>query len=110
MADLTKINAAKNSSVTFSATAGASSQTIPVTKDSRLILYVKNGGGSSITATVTKGNGICSVLGDLAVTVASGAEAIIGPLESARFVDTTTGKYTLTLSATTSVTVAAVQL
>lgn len=110
MADFNKINAVKNSGVTFTASAGAASQTVPVTKDERMCIYVKNGGGSAITATVLKGNGICSVQGDLAVTVNAGEEKIIGPLESSRFVDTTTGKITVNLSGTTSVTIAAIQL
>lgn len=110
MADIAKTNGVKNSSVVFTAAAAATSQTIPVSKDERMCLYVKNGSASSITATVVKGNGICSVDGDLVVTVAAGAEAIIGPLESARFVDTTTSKITLNISAITTVTVAAIQL
>lgn len=110
MADFNKVSAVKNSNVAFTTTAGASAQTIPVTKDSRMIIYVKNGGGAGITATVAKGNGIASVMGDLAVTVGAGAEQIIGPLESARFVDTSTGKITVNLSGTTSVTIAAIQL
>lgn len=110
MADIAKTNGVKNGSVVFTPAAGAASQTIPVSKDERMCVYVKNGSGAGITATVKKGNGICSVDGDLAVSVGAGAEAIIGPLESARFVDTTTGKITLTLSATTTVTVGVIQL
>jgi uncharacterized protein (UPF0210 family) len=110
MADLNKINAVKNGNVTFAASAGASTQTIPITKDEKMAIYVNNASASAVTATVVKGNGICSVQGDLAVTVPASSAMLIGPLESARFVDTTTGKYTLNLSATSSVTVAAIQL
>ncbi len=110
MADLTKTNAVTNGSTAFITAAGAASQTIAVDKDERQCVYVNNGGSSEITATVVKGNGIASAMGDLAVTVVAGAETIIGPLESARFGDKLTGKITLTLSATTSVTVGVIQL
>lgn len=110
MADVNKTNCIKNGNVAGSPTAGAASQTIVVTKDERLVLRVVNGGGAGITATIPKGNGICSAAGDLAVTVAAGQTQYIGPLESARFIDTTTGKMTLNLSGTTSVTIEAIQL
>jgi uncharacterized protein involved in propanediol utilization len=110
MADITKTNAVKNGNVLFSPAAGASSQTIPVSKDERMCIYVNNGSASPITATIPKGNGIASAAGDLAVTVTNATSQIIGPLESARFIDTTTGKITLNLSATASVTVAVIQL
>ena len=110
MADFNKITAVTNGSVTFTTSAGASSQTVSVGKDERMCIYIKNGGTSAITATVVKGNGIASVMGNLAVSVPAGSEVIIGPLESARFVDTSTGKITVNLSGTTSVTIAAIQL
>lgn len=110
MADITKTQAVKNGSVVFSPAAGATSQTIPMTKDSKMIIYVNNASASPITATVAKGNGICAPQGDLAVTVANGATRIIGPVETSRFIDTSTGKITLNLSAAASVTVGAIQL
>ena len=84
MADINKTNAVTNGSVVFTATAGASSQTIPVSKDERMVIYVKNGGASELTATIPKGTGIAGVK-DLTVPVAAGEEAVIGPLESAAF-------------------------
>jgi hypothetical protein len=110
MADIAKTNAVKNGNIQFSPAAGAASQTIVVSKDERMCVYVNNGGGAPITATIPKGNGIASAAGDLAVTVTNGTSQIIGPLESARFVDVTTGKMTLNLSGTTSVTVGVIQL
>jgi hypothetical protein len=110
MADITKTNAVTNGSVTFTPTAGAASQTFVVSKDERTVLYVKNGSASGITATVKAGDGIASVMGDLAVAVAAGEEKIIGPLESARFGDKTTHKITVALSATASVTIGVIQL
>lgn len=108
MADIAKTLGVTNGSVVFAPEAGASSATIAISKDERMCVYVKNGSGASINATVKKGTGIKSVEGDLVVAVAAGKEAIIGPLESARFGDA--GKITLTLSATTSVTVGVIQL
>lgn len=109
MADLAKTNGVKNGSVTFTPAAAAASQTIPVSKDERMCIYVNNGSAAPITATVPKGTGIAGVA-DLAVTVAAGAQTIIGPLESAKFVDKTTGKLTLNISATASVTLGVIQL
>jgi hypothetical protein len=73
-----------------------------------MAIYVNNGSGAAVTATVKKGTGICSADGDLAVTVAAGKAQLIGPLESARFGDA--GVITMTLSSATSVTIAIVQL
>jgi hypothetical protein len=108
MADIAKTQGVTNGSVVFTPVAGATSQTIVVSKDERMCIYIKNGSAASVTATVVKGNGIASAMGDLAVTVAAGAEVIIGPLESARFA--TNGKITLNLSNATSVTLGVIQL
>lgn len=107
MADIAKTLGVTNGSVVFTPAAGASSQTIVVSKDERMCVYVKNGSGASVTATVPMGNGIAGVA-DLEVAIAAGAEVIIGPLESAAFA--TDGVITLELSATTSVTVGVIQL
>lgn len=110
MADIQRNQCLKNSSTALSTSAGAASQTIPYTKDENTILYVNNAGASPITVTVKAGNGICSVMGDLAVTVPNGTVKIIGPLETARFGDYALGKILVNLSATTSVTLAAIQV
>ena len=109
MADIAKTNAVKNSNIKFTPVAGASSQTIVVSKDERMCIYIKNGSASAITATVVKGNGIAGVA-DLAINIPAGEEHIIGPLESAAYADKSTGKITLNLSATTTVTVGVIQL
>ena len=110
MADIAKTEGVTNGSATFTPVAGASSQTIVVDKDERMCLYVNNGGESGITATISAGDGIASAMGALAVAVAAETAVIIGPLESARFVDMSTGKITLGLSGTTTVTVGVIQL
>ncbi len=110
MADITKTNAVTNGSVTFTPTAGAASQTFAVSKDERAAIYVKNGSAAEINVTVKAGDGISSVMGDLVVAVAAGAEKIIGPLESARFITKSTGKITVELSAFATVTIGVIQL
>ncbi len=108
MADIDKTMAVKNGSVVFTPVAGAASQTIPVSKDERMVIYVNNGGSTAITATVKAGNGICSVQGDFTVSIGAGDIAIIGPLESARFGNNSVME--LDLSATASITVGVIQL
>ena len=56
--------------------------------DERIVLLVENtntASGTTATITVSKGDFLSSNLGDLAVTVAQGDTAAIGPLESVRF-------------------------
>ena len=69
-----------------------------------------NDGASTLSATVSKGTGISSVNGDLGVEVAAGKTTIVGPLESARFKNMSTGKVTVVLGATASISVAAIEL
>lgn len=71
------------------------------------VLRVKNGGGSSITATVNSVQ-LCNQGADhdLAVVVAAGAEEVIGPLPAARFANTSDGLVHVTYSGVTTVTVA----
>jgi hypothetical protein len=108
MANIAKIEAVKNGNIEFALVAGAASQTIAVGKDERMAIVVTNGSAAPITATIKKGTGICSVDGDLPVTVAAGESQLIGPLESARFADA--GIITMTLSDATSVTIGVIQL
>jgi hypothetical protein len=108
MANVAKIEAVTNGNVEFKTVAGAASQTIAVDKDERMAIYVNNGSAADITATIKAGTGICSVDGDLAVTVAAGKAQLVGPLESARFGDA--GVITMTLSAAETVTIGVIQL
>lgn len=111
MADITKVLGVKNGSVAFAPVAIAASQTLVAGKDEKTFVYVNNAqAGATNTITVSKGNGICSVDGDYVVVVPQASSVIIGPLESARFVDTSTGKITITASVVTTTTIAAVQL
>lgn len=101
MADLTKSLAVRDSSATFTLNNGAASQTVVCnTKDERVVIYVKNTDATTARVKIAKGNGIRSILGDLKVDVAQNAEVVIGPLESARFKDLTTGKITVAITGT----------
>jgi hypothetical protein len=108
MADLVKTVAVRDSGVVHSMAAAASTQTIPYAKDEITAILVTNASAASITATINKGTGIRSPLGNLVVTVAAGATEIIGPLDSMRF--GAGGKYTLAISLITSITVGVIQL
>jgi hypothetical protein len=111
MADVAKTLGVKNASVAFAPVAIALSQTVVVGKDERMCIYVDNAqAGATNTITVKKGNGICSVDGDYVVEVPQASKVIIGPLESARFVDTATGKITVEASVTTTTTIGVIQL
>lgn len=79
------------------------------------MLYVKNGGGSSINVTLTaqqtkrpaEGPWPEATVPDVVVAVAAGVEKIIGPIPSAY--NTDTGNVAVSYSAVTSVTVAVIQ-
>ncbi len=91
------------------------SDTVKIGTGQRVFLHVKNGGGGSITATITAVKTTATVSGvggvtisDQVVTVDAGSEEMIGPFTEA-FMDTD-GDVTITYSGTTSVTAAALQL
>jgi hypothetical protein len=73
----------------------------------RTYLHVKNGGGAPITVTiVTQYTAGGLALADQAVSVANGAEKVIGPFPTDLYNDAN-GETTVTYSATTSVTAGA---
>lgn len=74
-------------------------------------LHIKNGGGSSITVTVTTQNADYRglTLPDRTVTVAAAGEQMIGPLDASLQADIN-GQASIGYSAVTSVTVAAFRL
>lgn len=110
MADIAKTNGVKNGSVAFAPVAIALNQTIAVSKDERMCLYVNNAQAAATnTITVKAGNGIGGTA-DLVVVVPAASSVIIGPLESARYGDRYAGKITVTASVVTTTTIAAIQL
>ena len=79
----------------------------------RTLLIIKNGGASSITATVTSVPDPYNRTGDVTATVAAGAEVVLGPFEQTLFNQAsgvTAGGVQLAFSDATSVTLSAVSL
>ena len=71
-------------------------------------LYIQNGGGSDITLTIAPGGTPGGLdLADIAITVAAGAEMIVGPFNPQYFNDSS-GYVNLTYSGVTTVTVAVI--
>lgn len=89
-------------------TAAASSDTF--VNNGRTFYSISNGGGSSVTVTVNSLS-LCNHGFDhnVEVAVAAGAEKFIGPFEPSRF-NSSLDIVTVTLTGTTSVTVAAISL
>lgn len=97
--------------LTFSAASGGGDAYVP-TSDDRTFLCVKNGGGGSITVTITVPGQTYGVNNtDLPVVVGPGVEKMIGPLTKDLFVsDETFGFVAWGYSGVTSVTVAVARL
>lgn len=81
---------------------GASQQFVYDTTDEKTAVVITNSGSGNATVTVKAGNGLRCAIGDLSVTVGAGETGIIGPLDSMRFKDLTTGKVTLEISGGTT--------
>jgi len=84
--------------------------------DGDALLYVKNGGGGSVTVTITAQAVSLTVPGRGAMTkanaggaVAAGADRVFGPFPPASF-NNASGQVAVTYSGVTSVTVAALRL
>ena len=100
MANVIKTYAVRDSATELKTTAGVETQTIPCdTMDEKTAFIVTNiSWEEDAIVTVVAGNGIRSSIGDLVVKVPAGAEYIIGPLDSMRFKDMTTGNVTVRIS------------
>lgn len=108
MADVAKTLGVTNASVAFAPVAIALTQTVVVSKDERMCIFVDNAQAGAVnTITVVKGNGIAGVA-DYVVAVPQASKVIIGPLESARFA--TDGVITVTASVITTTTIGVIQL
>lgn len=115
MATLTVQTPSQTSGLLPSFTAANSSDAIPFDPDQRTYLHVKNGGGSSITVTITAQTTSSNIPGlgagtiaNMSSAVAAGAERIFGPFPQA-FADGN-GLVQVGYSGVTSVTAAAVRL
>lgn len=92
---------------TYTAAAGGGDAMIA---DATSFLHIKNGAGSSMTVTLVTPATVDNTLavGDRAVTVAAGSEQMIAVPDSL-YRDPTTGLASITYSAVTTVTVAAIR-
>jgi hypothetical protein len=91
-------------------TYGAAAASDEFANNGRTVLHVKNGGGAPINVTIASAYTLDGLaLADQVVAVANGAEKIIGPFSTAVYNDAS-GNVTVTYSATTSVTVAAISI
>jgi hypothetical protein len=89
---------------------GAVAASDTFSNDGTVFLHVKNGGGSPDNVTVTSVK-TCDqgTAHNLVVSVPNGSERMIGPLETTRFNDPTTGLVTVAHSFLTSVTCALIR-
>jgi hypothetical protein len=108
MALLTVQNATVNGIVKTMVAAAAGGDTFP--NDGNTMLFVKNGGASSVTVTINSQTPCNYGFDhDIVVSLAAGAEINFPKLDTVRFNDSTTGLVSVTYSAVTSVTVGAVR-
>lgn len=104
-----------DSLTTSTIVASAATGTIPCGsgKDTRLAVWVKNGDTAAIKLVVkapSSGGGVRSSLGDMAVTVASGDEALIPLYDTARFKAMASGNIGYALTDTSDVALGATPL
>jgi hypothetical protein len=100
MADLNKTSAVRDGSVNVTLNSGAASQTIVANVDEKMCIYVRNTDATTARVRVAAGTGMRKDIGSIYKDVAQNGEAIIGPLDSMRFKDVSTGKYTVTITGT----------
>ena len=100
MANIEKTYAHRDSAVELVATNGVQEQTIYCdTMDEKTAFIVTNTSTTEeATVTVKAGNGIRSSIGDLVITIPASAEYIVGPLDSMRFKNLSTGNITVKIT------------
>lgn len=116
MATLTVQNIVESGLEATFVAAAAGGDVVPNDSSQRTFVWVKNGGGSDITVTVTSqqtttrapGFGQVSKASQV-VTVTAGEDRLIGPFPDAAY-NNSSGNVALTYSAVTSVTIAALKL
>lgn len=116
MAVLTVQNVVESGLEVSFVSAAAGGDQVPNDSSQRTFVWVKNGGGSDITLTVTSqhtstrapGFGLVSKASQ-AITVTAGEDRLIGPFPDAAY-NNSSGNVALSYSAVTSVTIAALKL
>ena len=84
------------------ATGTASQQFVYDTTDEKTAVIITNSGSSAAAVTVKAGTGLRCAIGDLTISVPANSTGIVGPLDSMRFKDMTTGKVTIEISGGTT--------
>ena len=103
MADITVNKATRDGVTQCTLATGTASQTFVFdTQDEKTAIVITNSASSAATVTVKAGNGIRSSIGDLEATIAANSTGIVGPLDSMRFKDMSTGKVTINISGGTT--------
>lgn len=104
MAEMTVNKAVRDGIKVCTVATGAATQTFKYdTEDEKTAIIISNSHASNAAAvTVKAGTGLRKAIGDLSVSVAAGKTAIIGPLDSMRFKDMSTGEVTVTVSGGTT--------
>lgn len=107
---VTTVGRNASGAVTYSAVDAANGNTL--VNDGKTSLWIKNGSGVSITATVVSVPDSNGRTGDLVITIVAGAEFAVGCLDPALFNQRSgdVGQVHVTFSAGTSVTMAAVSV
>lgn len=100
MADLTKNIANRDDIKVLTLDTASASQTLVFdSEDERTFLFAVNSHATqSATITIAAGTGMRSSIGDKEVTLAAGKSAIIGPFDSMRFKNLSTGKVKIDVS------------
>jgi len=96
MADVTLIQSKRNAGAVAAAVAGAASQTVVYGRsDENIMLLIRNTDDTNACRITVAANGnMAGDQGDLEVDMAVSTDAVIGVLESARFLAASTGKIT----------------
>ena len=103
MADLTVNKAVRDGAVQCTTASGAATQTFMYdTEDEKTAVIIENSGSAAASVTVKAGDGLRSSIGDLTISVEAGKTAVIGPLDSMRFKNMSTGKVTVAISGGTT--------
>lgn len=101
---MTVNKAKRDNAVVCTVETGSALQTFNYnTVDEATAVIIANTDSSDVAeVTVKAGNGMRSSIGDLVVTVAAGDTVILGPLDSMRFKDMSTGQVTIEISGGTT--------
>lgn len=101
---MTVNKAKRDSAVVCSIATGTTTQNFDYSAidEKTAIIIANTNATAAATVTVVAGNGLRSSIGDLVTTVNAGETVILGPLDSMRFKDLSTGLVTIKISGGTT--------